>query len=190
MKTLNLYLASLVGCSLLLHPARAQETNQLFYWPTTKLEAFETNIATLIIKGTTEVGAVSTDNGVVSVKCKEMTDTAAGRKEHGIAVEISRPGQSKDVMLIDYEELAALLNAIDYLSKLDVTISALNTFDAAYTTKAGFRIAALGTRRTGLVQFGVRDVRFGAAPVPLSREEMTRLWSLIDVARKQLDALR
>jgi len=59
------------------------------------------------------------------------------------AVEIGRQGQFKDMMLIDYDELASPLNAIDYLSKLDVSVSSLNSFDAAYTTKGGFRPAQL-----------------------------------------------
>jgi hypothetical protein len=128
--------------------------------------------------------------GVVSVKAKEFTDSGTGRKEQGVAVEITQKGQFKETMLIDYDELTSLLNNIEYLSKLDVSVTALNAFDAAYTTKGSFRIVALGTKRTGLVQFGVRNARTGAAPVLLSRDEMTRLWSFIDQAKKQLDALR
>jgi len=133
---------------------------------------------------------VAARTGAVSVKYKEFTDTGTGHKEHGIAIEIAQQGQPKDVMLIDYDELPSLLSAIDYFSKLDVSVSSLDGFDAAYTTKGGFRIAALGTRRTGIVQFGVRDTRINAPPVVLSREEMTRLSSLIEQSKTQLDALR
>jgi len=182
--------ASALACWMPAQLICAQDTNSCPWVPATKLEAFETNISRIIIKGTTEMGAVSAANGMVSIKCREITDPYAGVKEHGIVVEISRPDQGRDLMLIDYDELASLLNAIDYFSKLDVSISSLNSFDAAYTTKGGFRIAALGNRRTGVVQFGVRDIRTGWAPTPLSRQEMTQLWGLIDQARKQLDALR
>ena len=111
-------------------------------------------------------------------------------KEHGLAVEVTRQKFFNDTMLIDYDELPSLLTAIDYMSKLDVGVTPLNSFDAAYTTKGGFRIAALGTRRTGGVHFGVRDARFNVTPLSLSRDEMTRLWTLIDRAKQQLDALR
>ena len=189
MKTTNLILLTLFGASLKLTPLHAQDTNSYTIAPATKLEAFSTNVATVIIKGTTELGAVSAKTATVSVKSKEFTDPASGRREQGIAIEIAQKDQFKDVMLIDYDELASLLGAIDYLGKLDVSVSAMETFDAAYTTKGGFRIVALGTRRTGLVQFGVRDVRNNAMPVVLSRDEMTRLGSLIDQAKRQLDAL-
>ena len=168
----------------------AQETNSYAFVPATKLEAFETNVGAIVIKGTTEVGVVSTGSGQISVRYREVTDTASGHKEHGLVVEVSRQGPFKDTMLIDYDELSSLLTAIDYMSKLDVGVTPLNSFDAAYTTKGGFRIAALGTRRTGGVHFGIRDARAASSPIQLSRDEMTRLWTLIDQAKQQLDALR
>jgi hypothetical protein len=189
MKRTSLFLLTLLEALLTLTPLHAQDTNFYTIAPATKLEAFSTNVATVIIKGTTDLGAVSAKTATVSVKSKEFTDPASGRREQGIAIEIAQKDQFKDVMLIDYDELTSLLGAIDYLGKLDVSVSAMETFDAAYTTKGGFRIAALGTRRTGLVQFGVRDIRNNATPVVLSREEMTRLGSLIDQAKRQLDAL-
>ena len=187
----SLILVTLFWCLLVPTTLRAQEaTNAYLIAPATKLEAFETNVGTIIIKATTDLGVVSAKTGVISVKCKEFTDTATGRKEHGLAIEIGWPGQFKDVMLIDYEELGSLLGALDYLNKVDVSVSSLDAFDAAYTTKGGFRVAALGSRRTGLVQFGVRDIRISAAPVVLSRDEMTRLSSLINQVKTQLDGLR
>jgi hypothetical protein len=73
---------------------------------------------------------------------------------------------------------------------MDVSVTPLTAFDAAYTTKGGFRIAALGTRRTGAVQFGVRDARIGSTPVVFSRDDMSRLSSLINQAKATLDSIR
>ena len=92
-------------------------------------------------------------------------------------------------MLIDYDEIAPLLTAIDYLSKLEVSVTPLATFDAAYVTQGGFRIAALGTRRTGVIQFAVRDARTGLLPIIFSRQEM-KFSTLINQAKATLDALR
>ena len=177
------------GCFFASIASRGQDTNYAIFLPATRLESFDTNIGKIIIKGTTEVGTVSANTGVLSVKFREITDTSSGEKGHGAAIEILRGAQSREVLLIDDDELAPLLNALDYFNRLDVSVTSLNSFDAAYTTKGGFRIAALGNRRTGQVQFGVRDLRTGSAPVVLSREQMTLLWGLIDQAKKQLDAL-
>jgi len=190
MKRSSIITVMVFGCLLSSTTLPAQDTNPCSIVPATKLEAFETNVGNIIIKATTELGVISAKTAAISVKCKEFTDTATRRKEQGIAVEIGRLGLPRDVMLIDYDELASLLNAINYLNKLDVSVSSLESFDAAYTTRGGFRIAALGTRRTGLVQFGIRDVRVSAPPVVLTRDEMTRLSSLLDQSKAQLDGLR
>jgi hypothetical protein len=179
-----------VGCFLLNNLSRAQDTNVYPLAPATKLEALEMSIGTIIFKASTEMGVVSVNTGIVSVKAKESTDMSSGLKELGVAIDIRREGGFRELMLIDYDELGPLLSNIDYLSKLDFSVTALNAFDAAHTTKGGFRIAALGTRSTGLIQFGVRNARTSAIPVLFSRQNMTQFWTLIDQAKKQLDALR
>jgi hypothetical protein len=158
--------------------------------PATKLEAFETNVEVVIIKASTDAGSISADAGDVAVRCREITDTSTGHKEQGIALEITVRGQPKDVLLIDYDEIPSLVGAIDYITKLDVSVTPLTAFDAAYTTKGGFRIAALGTRRTGAIQFGVRDARTLSTPVVFSRDEMSRLSGIINQAKGILDSVR
>jgi hypothetical protein len=107
-----------------------------------------------------------------------------------MSIEITPQGQGRDALLIDYDEIPSLINAIDYITRLEVTATPLTALDAAYTTRGGFRIAALGSRRTGLIQFGVRDARFSSIPVVFSRDEMSRLSSLITQAKSTLDSVR
>jgi hypothetical protein len=192
MRTLFISLGVL-GLSISTMQAQAQFINILPPPPMTRLESFDTNTEVVILKASTDVGSISADSGVVAVKCKEMTDTSTGHKEQGIALEITPRGQARGVLLIDFDEIPSLVAAIDYINKLDVTVTPLTSFDAAYTTKGGFRIAALGTRNTGAVQFGVRDARLSAnpsTPVTFSRDQMTRLSDLINQAKGVLDSLR
>jgi hypothetical protein len=101
---------------------------------------------------------------------------------------VAQGGQLKDAMLIDYDEIGSLVSAIDYLTKLDMSATKLNFLDASYTTKGGFRIAALAGRRTGVVQFALRDARNPATSVLLSRDQMPQVSALIDLAKKTLDS--
>jgi hypothetical protein len=168
----------------------SSDTNAYVILPQTKLEAFDTNVGTVVIKGSAKVGSVSGNDETIGVRSREMTDATTGRKEQGIAIEIARPGQVSDVALIDYDELDPLLNAIDYLGKLDWSVTSLNVFEAVYTTKGGFRIGAFGPKRTGVIQFAVRSTRTGQQPVVLSRDDVGRLRALIDQAKRQLESLR
>jgi hypothetical protein len=170
--------------------ARAQETNACLPVPATKLEAFETNTDTVIIKATAQVGTVQAPGGAVSVRFREITDAGTGRRQSGIVILITSGTQLDDVMLIDYDELSSLLDGMEYLGKLDWSVTSLPSFDAAYTTKGGFRAAALGSRRTGNIEFAVRSVRVNRAPLLLSRDQLAQLRSLVEQGKTKLDALR
>jgi len=172
------------------HLAPGQLTNLCQPLPPTRLDAFDTNTGVVILKGSTDLGAISASAGEVGVRCREITDTSTGRKEQGLSLEIAPQGQVRSVLQIDYDEVAPLLDAIEYITRLEVTATPLNSFDAAYTTKSGFRIAALGTRRTGTIQFGVRDARIGGTPVVFSRDDMSRLAALLNQGKATLDSLR
>jgi hypothetical protein len=183
-------LSIMVWAGLLIDQTQAQFTIPVLLAPATKLESFETNTSVVILKATTDLGAVPAKNGSIEVMCREATDTSTGRKEQGIAVVITQKGQPAETLFIDYDEIASLSAAVKYLSEILVTVTPLNTFDAAYTTKGGFRIAALGNRLTGVVQFGARDARNRSTPVVFSAVEMSRLAALIDQAKTTLDAVR
>jgi hypothetical protein len=153
-------------------------------------QAQETNVSTVIIKATTEIGSLTVETGVVTVKCREMTDATSGRVERGIAMEITQKGEPKDRLLIDYDEIPGLLNAIDYLNKVNFSVTRLNIFDATFTTRGGVRIAAQARQRTGAIQFAIMDIRTNLPPVTLSRDEMSRFGGLVDEAKRKLDSVR
>jgi hypothetical protein len=166
----------------------AQDAGAPLLLPATKLESFETNVGILIVKGTAEIGTVSGAGGDVTIKCREVSDPASGRKERGVALEIIEQGQLKDRLLIDYDELDMLLRGVEIMSKVDASVTPLDSFDAAFTTRGGARLAALGNRN-GSFRFGLRDLRVNLAPIAFSREQMVRFSSLMAEAKKRLDSI-
>lgn len=190
MKTLTLIPMAILGCSLWANRTCAQVTNPPPLAPLTKLESFNTNIGGVVLKASTDVGTASGNAGIVTVRCKETTDAKTGHIEQGIAVVITLRGQPNDTMLMDYDEIIPLLNAIDYLGKLDINVTSFNSLDAEYTTKSGFHIAAVRTRQTGAIQCSVRDFRTGSAPVIFSWQQMVQLSGLVTRAKEMLDSSR
>lgn len=183
-------LVALAGGSLLSGMACAQETNFCLPFPATKLEAFETNTDTVIIKATAPIGTVPAHGGEVGVRCREITDAGTGRHANGIIVDLTFGGQLGDTMLIDYDELDSLLDGLEYLGSLDWSVTPLPSFDAVYTTKGGLRAAALGSRRTGNIEFALRSVRVPTAPLLLSRDQLGQVRSLVQQGKAKLDSLR
>ena len=183
-------LIAVAAWPLLTRPVWAQETNPCPVLPATKLEAFDTNTDTVIIKGTAPIGSVSAHSGAVAVRCREITDAGTGHRETGILVDIASDGSVEDTMLIDYDELDSLLDGIEYIGKLDWSVTSLPSFSASYTTKGGFRATAFGSRRTGNIEFAVRSTRVIRQPLLLSRDQLGQLRSLVEQAKAKLDSLR
>jgi hypothetical protein len=190
MRRIIAVLIAVASGSLLGDSARAQETNACLLLPATKLEAFDTNTDTVIVKATAPIGTVSAHGGAVAVRCREITDAGTGRRESGIIIDIAYGAQVEGTALIDYDELDSLLDGLDYLGKLDWSVTSLPDFSAVYTTKGGFRADARGSRRTGNIEFAVRSTRVGFPRLSLSRDQLGQLRSLIEQARTKLDSLR
>src|ERR1017187_352317 len=182
-------LAAIVGWSLLAVTSRAQNTDVYPPAPATALEILETNTGTVIIKGTSPIGSMSVNAVNVSVACKEDTDTSTQRKEYGIAISIKATGQLEDRTIVDYDEMDSLLKAIDYLNKIDWSVTPLTSFNAAYATKGGFRIAAFSSRRSGAIEFSLRSSRMSKGLL-LTQSQLAQFRGLIDEAKRKLDEIR
>jgi hypothetical protein len=190
MLRLLVILVTVVGGALLAIPTSAQEINICLPFPATKLEAFETNTDTVIIRATAPIGAVSAHSGGVAVRCRGITDAGTSHRERGIVIDIAFDAQLEATALIDYDELDSLLDGLEYLGKLDWSVTSLPDFSAVYTTKGGFRAEARGSRRTGSIEFAVRSTRVNAPKLSLSRDQLGQLRSLIEQARTKLDSMR
>jgi hypothetical protein len=190
MKRLPTTALLLLAAWLLPDAVRAQETNPCPLLPQTKLEGFETNTGSVILKATAPIGDVAANAGTLSVRCREITDLGTGRREFGIVIAFGENSQPDEMSLVDYDELDSLDNALDYLNKVQWSVTSLPMFDAVYTTRGGFRVAAYGSRRTGGIGFAARNIRLYMRPLQLSRDQLGQLRSLLDQARTKLDALR
>ena len=169
--------------------AFAQTTN-IYYPPATRLEGFETNVDTVVIRATALVGNVAINGGTLNVKCRDLTDTGASRRELGIAIDINAGNQREDTLSVDYDELDTLLNGIDYISRVDWSVTSFPVFDAVFTTRGGFRLVAFGGRRSGAIEYSVRSVRAGWPPLAISRDQLAQLRNLVEQAKAKLDAIK
>jgi len=119
-----------------------------------------------------------------------VTDASSGRKEVGISVDLNHEPQFRETRYLDYDELESLINAIAYLNKVDWSITSLNTFDAAITTRSGFRVSAFSSKRSGAIEFAVRTAGSGNPAILLSRDQMAELRGFLEQARTKLDSIR
>lgn len=181
---------SLLYFSAVVKPAIAQDTNAYAFAPATRLESFATNTGTVVIRGSADVGVVLANTGTIALKCREASEAGTGRKEVGISVDLNHSQQPKETRYIDYDELEPLINALNYLNKVDWSITSLNSFDAAITTRSGFRASAFSSRRSSAIEFAVRTAGTGNPPILLSRDQLAEFRGLLEQAKTKLDSIR
>ncbi len=168
---------------LLAWSAIAQDTNVL----KTELGEFEARTGTVIVKGFTQVGSLAVGQTVITVRCKESTDINTGHKADGLAIEVAGQPPLRERILVDYDEIDSLLNGINYLNKITYNVTALQGFEAGYSTKAGLRVVANSVRRQGGIQ---ASLEYGDDPrILLTSDQMSQLYGLIEQARNTLDSL-
>jgi len=184
-------MAAVAGACLLALGSRGQDqaTNPCIAPPPTELETFESQTGRVIIKGSAPIGTMTVDDMTVSIVCKEDTDAGAGRKEYGLEIDLGQANRVEDRTVVDYDELASILSALDYLAKVDWSVTTLASFDASYTTKGGFKVAAFSSRRSGSIEYRMRSARMPKGKA-ISPSQLVQFRSLIDEAKRKLDSIR
>ncbi len=156
----------------------------------TKLEAFEAKTGTVLIKGIQEIGSVE-GSGAVTVECREFTDANTGHKEYGIIIEVKESArfERKSKSLIDYDEIDSLLKGIDYISKVNKSVTQLTSFEAVYKTKGDLSVTTFNTDRDEM-RAAIQSGRIGSATAFFSPDQLTKFRVLIENAKVKLDAVK
>ncbi len=157
----------------------------------TKMQGFDARICTVIIKGVTQIGTISTQGGTVSVTSKESKDVTTGQKQYGIAIELKEGNRPEDTTILDDDELDSLLNGIDYLIKINRGVTDMPGFSAGYTTRGGFRVAAYSSNsRSGGIQAVLQGSHANRTRILLAPDQLANFRSLVQQAKNNLDTLR
>jgi hypothetical protein len=192
MKSLvNLILVTL-SLMIVSSPARAQEPVETELEPRTKLEAFQARTGIVIIKGFSRIGlAAGLDGTSIEVETREFRDAGSNAREYGITVEVREAGNAgrRSLSYIDYDEIDPLLKGLEYLSKIDNSVTQLNRFEADYRTRGDLLISAASSRG-GVVTLVISGGVFRRASALFRLEDLKVIRGLIIEAKNQLDAIQ
>jgi hypothetical protein len=185
--TLCVLCTAMVGCNRTNAQTNAGPSQE----PKTKLQAFEAKTGVVIIRGFSMVGSVSGQyGGSVSVESREFLDASTAKREFGIVVEVKKGGEVErdNSSYIDYDEIDSLLKGIDYISKVQSSITKLDDFQADYHTKGDFKISTFSARGQTMVAVSSGDIGEVSVFLPLLKLESLR--ALIANAKAKLDAIK
>jgi hypothetical protein len=147
----------------------------------------------VIVKGFTRVGSMTGSRGSAYITAWEATDARTGRRQLGVGVDIGDATASnrpdiEERAYIDYDELAPLLQGIDYIMKLNDKVTKLARYEAQYQTRGGLVLVTFNTPdgpRTAISTWGGRRPRFVLRPTGLAEFR-----NLLESAKDALDAVR
>lgn len=178
---------SIVGCT----KTNPQTKVEARHEAKTKLEAFQAKTGVVIISGFSNVGTVSGQYGSnVAVESKEFLDASTNKREYGITIEVAKGGEirQENTSYIDYDEIESLLKGIDYVSKVESSVTKLDNFQADYHTKGDFGVSTFSTAKAKNLA-AVMSGAIGPTTAYLSIEKLADLRGLIVNAKAKLDAI-
>ncbi|HEY5602727.1 MAG TPA: hypothetical protein VIM41_06430 [Gammaproteobacteria bacterium] len=168
----------------------AEQPGQTDKEPATKLEAFQVQTGTVVIKGYSEIGKMA-GLGTIEVNSMEFTDATSGKKQSGVVIEIKESGRLENTnrSFIDYDEVDSLLKGLHYISKATPDVTKLSQFEATYKTK-GYFSATTFSNRSGKIDAAVKCGNYRPANAFLSLQQLGELRALIEQAKQKLDSIK
>jgi hypothetical protein len=168
--------------------AVAQQYTLVEIEPKTKLEALNTQIGVVLIRGFSHIGTIAS-SPPVEINAIEITDTSTGKKQTGMTIEVKGAARfdNTDRSFVDNDEIDALLTGIDYISKSNADFTKLDHFVAIYKTKGYFRASTFSI--PGNVNAAISIGYTKPTIVSLSMQQLTELKSLIVRAKQKLDLI-
>jgi hypothetical protein len=163
-----------------------------FYEPRNKLEDFDGRMETVLIKGRTWVGTLRAQNGTARVEALEIRDSANNAQATGVVITINAeggpPGEIRS--LIDYEEIDALVRAMDNAAKASEAITKLTHFEVHYRTKGDFEVMVFKQLSNNAVASAIEGGLFDRSRLLMALDDFTKLRWMIVQAKEKLDEIK
>jgi hypothetical protein len=187
MNRFTLFVAIGFVSSIFTSIARADETN---IYPKSNLEIFEATSGVVLVRGTDEAGFVEGKSGGITLKIRETKDVATNHREFGVGVIVTQSAGWEDTTVVDYDELDALIRALDYIGKVDLGISSMGHFEAGYTTRSGLKFASYSSRRTGTIEAYALSSRVVRSRAQITTVQIMEIRTLLEHAKAKIEIIQ
>jgi hypothetical protein len=157
--------------------------------PRTKLEAIDDRHSTVIIKAFTRITTIEVRG--VRIDAVDLRELGGVTRARGIVISLREEGgrAEDNRAFIDYEEIDALLNAIDAVSRVDETMTRMPGFEARYKTLGDLEVGVFRQTRSGaavILSTGICD----RAAQTMTLDDLAKVKAMIQEAKTRLDEIR
>ncbi len=163
-----------------------------FYVPRNKLEDFDGRMETVLIKGRTWVGSLRAQNGSARVEAIEIRDSSNNAQATGVTITINAEGGPAGEIrsLIDYDEIDALVKAMDTAAKAGEGITKLTHFEVHYRTKGDFEVMVFKQLSNNAIAAAVEGGFFDRSRLLMTLDDFIKLRWMIVQAKEKLDEIK
>jgi hypothetical protein len=159
--------------------------------PKTELETFQEKYGAVIVQGYTKIPEMrGTLGGTFTIIAKQFTDAGSGLKVKGLVMEVDTGERysSEARSFVEYGEINSLLKGIDYIAKLDKSVTKLSSFEAAYKTKDDFEVTVFNSSNGGL-RAAISVGRIGRKTIIMELTALVDLTAKLQQAKTILDGI-
>ncbi|MCA0270108.1 MAG: hypothetical protein LCH53_12960 [Bacteroidetes bacterium] len=156
----------------------------------TRLETFSAKTGSVILRGFSDAGTLRAQFGTtLDVQAQEMTDASSGERVSGVIVRIKddNPYSSASASYVDADELTALVEGLDYVSRVNASSTKLEDFQADYRTRGDLTVSVYSSNR-GRVEAAVKSGTIGRSTAFISIDQLTQFRNLIVQSKALLDS--
>lgn len=159
--------------------------------PKTDLESFQEKFGSVIIKGYSEVGSLLVRGKKLTFSAREVRDAVTNTKVKGLVVEIDSQERfsSSKRSFVEYNEIASLLRGIEFISKIDNSVTSLSNFEASYQTKGDFGVTVFNSSGN-ILSVAVSVGSTGKETVFGDMTLLSKISELIQKAKDTLDNVK
>lgn len=182
--------AAILGWLLLMGPVFAQTETQSAA-PTTRMEAFQAKWGSASLLGFTEVGSIrGNSGGLITVSARELTDSSNPASSRitgiGLSVEENSRLERENTAFIDADEIDALIQGIEFVSRTTKASTKQDSFEATYRTRGSLSITVFNRHGSDDISAAVSAGRIGKTTVFIGLSELAKLKDLVSLAKSKL----
>ena len=122
------------------------------------------------------------------VETREFINAADGEKEYGITFEVTGSREGTHTSYVDYDEIESLIEGLDYISRIDQSVTELENFQADFRTVDDLVLSTYTSR--GKIEFSVQSGTIGRQLAFLKLSDAERLKNLVLEAKAKIDSMR
>lgn len=159
--------------------------------PSTKLEAFSARTGIVVIKAYSTLGVVN-GLGRVSVDAREFRDASNPKQaQYGVAFEVKESGrlERENTSFVDEDEIDSLIRGLEYISKIDRSVTTLSNFEAQFRTKGDLAMTVF-SGRGGEISLAVASGRIGKTSAFLKLGDAEQIKQLLVKAKSVIAAAK